>query len=861
MTTSSRPGPREGGAPGHEAERRMEQGYADWAYGLLEGKLEAVANRPNVAGDAATYRALNKDRERQASHLRGALADPAGLLIGRLDMVDDETWYIGRHGVDGPGGDPAVVDWRADLAEKFFRADRTFSGGVGRRRTIRMKARRVTELSDETLVPGFTAKAAAPVVHEPPIPIRRRQPELERVERQTAWEMPPVPVAAPVEPSGQSENDEMTEPADDPGLLDSVEVRARDLLLDDLARERTGVMADIVATIQADQDRLVRAAPDIPLVIQGGPGTGKTVVGLHRAAWVLYRQRGTMAEQSVLVVGPNQAFLEYISSVLPSLGEDKVRQTTVDDLALDGVSSVDRRRLTMVTEEPKAVARIKGDARMAAVVEAAVWSAARPGPVRLGFERSMLHLDADQVAGLIEALRRRGTPYSDARRGLEESVTNALAEQYVERHRGKHFQVAGSTFQQLALAARAQLSRSGVFGKMLPILEPRKVIEHLLEDAEVLECAGTALTTKERALLVRPISHGRHRWTAADLPLVDEAAACIRGRGAVFGHVVVDEAQDLSPMKWRVIRRRTQRGSMTILGDLAQATSEWTPRSWSDVLAHLDLSERAEVAELRLGYRVPQQVMAFASPLVERAAPTVCVPKSFRSTLEPMVRRFPSHDLARVALEVVGQQQGNGALAVIAPADHQATLESALSAAPEVTVLTPEEAKGLEFNVVIVVEPAAIAGRSLAGLRSLYICFTRATQQLVVLHSKPLPEMLHLGTAGRTPTTFSNPGDDDPWDNDAAHWLLTQSGGKTWTLGVLFECLRQQPNRLRRDPQRVKAAAQLAKRHGVVQERHRHGSRTIVRLYRTDPDAPSYPLNEADRRRRRSATVSRASTP
>lgn len=380
----------QGARSGH-AELSVEQAYANWAYENLDRMLEEASDLKNMSGDAATSRAFTHLMEQRVRELRAAVADASGLIFGRLDSIDDGTWYIGRHHVDGEGDRPSVVDWRADFARAFYQADRRFPAGIGRRRTIAMKAREVTGLSDELLIPGFVAPVLEPVVAPPPASLRRL------ADRWTD----PKHVASPSAPesndAGVAESSIMLMPAvekdvpvpsahldaEDSTRDDHVDVRAPDLLLEDLARERTGEMADIVATIQADQDRLMRAAPDVPLVIQGGPGTGKTVVGLHRAAWVLYWQRQTFADPSVLIVGPSRAFLHYIGSVLPSLGESQARQATVEDLVLDSLPSAPRLRITAQAEEHRAVTSLKGDARMAAVIEAAVCQ--RPDPGTCGF--------------------------------------------------------------------------------------------------------------------------------------------------------------------------------------------------------------------------------------------------------------------------------------------------------------------------------------------------------------------------------------------------------------------------------------------------------------------------------------------
>ncbi len=829
-----------------------EQGYAEWAYERLDAMLEAVLDRENAGIHAAAAHALWRMREERAAHIRAALADSKGLLFGRLDMVDEEeTWYIGRHSVDGEDGRPAVVDWKAELGSLFYQASRSFPGGVGRRRSIRMAGRTVTGVSDETLVRGFVAPTVLPVVQAPPVPVQRHMPAPALVEEieSPLPEPAPLPIAAPelvVVPVEAARR----EPAE------VIEVRAADLLLEDLARERTGELQDIVATIQADQDRLIRARYDVPLIIQGGPGTGKTVVGLHRAAWVLYQQRERLIQQSVLVVGPNRRFIEYIGSVLPSLGESDVRQATIDELALDNLTAPERARIKVETTDRRDVAKVKGDARMASVMRAAVWLRAKPTKVSFSYGRFALRLDQDQVDTVIGAVWRRGVPYRAAKRELADGLAQAFADEYVRRLGRGDPAGGGRELKQLVSAARRHLTSSGVLTEILPAVEPRELLQRLYEDHGLLEAAGAGLTVKERALLHRPRVSGKRSvaWSAADLPLLDEAAFVIRGDTTTSGHVVVDEAQDLSPMQWRVLSRRRAQASMTILGDLAQATSPWSPPSWEKVIERAGLTGKAEIAELTLGYRVPRQVMDFAAPVLAAAAPAVKVPVSFRSTVEPVVRRATPSAVPELAADLTVARPGPGAIAIIAPAPlHDAITRRLGDLSDAVTLLTPEASKGLEFDLVVVVEPDAIAGKTLSGLRLLYVTLTRATKELVVVHSKALPAGIGGNHRPTPPSTYPNPRNDDPWDNDAVHWLLEQPGGEAWTRGVLMECLRRQPNQLARNRHRVDEAARLATRHGVVQERIERGTGSIVRLFRTDDNAPTYPTSEAARCSRPSA--------
>jgi hypothetical protein len=838
-------------------EVRKEQSHADWAYERLDNMLESALNRENAGIHAAAAYALWKMQEERAERIRLALADRNGLIIGRLDMVDDdEIFYVGRHSVEGDDGRPAVVSWQTEMASRFYQASRRFPAGIGRRRTIRMAERAVTGISDETLVPGFMSPTFLPAVQPPPVTVERRVPRaiLAPVELLPALIEPAPAEAAPSEPDLVSPPAANVPTALDDGLLgepEEREVRAGDLLLEDLARQRTGALEDIVATIQADQDRLVRAPYDVPLIVQGGPGTGKTIVGLHRAAWVLYQQRARLIDQSVLVVGPNPKFIEYISSVLPSLGETDVRQLAIDELALDNLSTADRARIRVDTVERRDVARIKGDLRMASVIRGAVWSGVAPRRLSFGYGRLVLRLDEDLVDTLIGKLWQQRVSYNAARTGLADGLAQAFLDEYVRR-RGRRAPAGGTReLRQVMSAARKYLTSSGELAGIYPAVEPRDLLLRLYADPKLLDGVGTVLSPGERTMLHRAPTRGRTpvAWTAADLPLLDEAATCIRGETNVAGHVVVDEAQDLSPMQWRLLSRRTSQSSMTILGDLAQATSPWPASSWSKVIQQAGLSRDAEIAELSLGYRVPAQVMDFAAPLLATAAPGVTAPQSFRVTVDPLVRRTSPGRLPGVTADLVRSRLAVGAIAVIVPPELNDNIMQALGGTSDcVAVLAPEASKGMEFDVVVVVEPAAIARKTLSGLRLLYVTLTRATKELIVVHSKPLPGGIGGSHRPLPPSTHPNPRNDDPWDNDAVHWLLDQPGGERWTRGVLMECLRRQANQVERNPRRVEEAARFAKRHGVVLERTERGSRSIVRFYRTDDTAPGYPGSEAARR-------------
>ncbi len=826
-----------------------EQAYVDWAYERLASELSAVAGRENVGINRQASFALSEMKKERLGRIRAALENPNGLVRGRLDLLENETYYIGLHTVYSDGGRPTVVEWQTDMGKRFYQATTTFPAGIGRRRTIAMSKRRVTGVSDETLTPGFNLVSEELKVAPAPVRVQRRLPSPD-VE-------PPQPVAAEVE-SPQAEIaivpalDQHVFPGPiEPAAKDPAgdeEVRAADLLLEELQRQRTGALEEVVATIQADQDRLIRSPIEVPLIIQGGPGTGKTIVGLHRAAWVIYEQRRRLIDQSVLVVGPNRRFMAYISSVLPSLGETDIRQVTIDELSVDNLSATDRSRVRVKSTDDREVGHLKGDPRMAVVVRAAVWAGVKPLSLTLPYGRFTLRLSADRVDSLIGQALQRSEFYKAARREMTDLVISAFVEEYGRRAGGSG---RASESRGVASAARAELTKSKVIDRMFPKVEPRQVVQKLLEDRRFLDRVATQLHPDERALLNRrPVKPFGSSWTAADLPLLDEAAAQIGGPPPISGHVVVDEAQDLSPMQWRVLSRRSSQGSMTVLGDLGQATSTWSAPSWREVAKRAFIALKAEVAELRLGYRVPRQVMDFAAPLLDVAAPGVRAPRSFRTTKQPVVRLTARDAVPATAVRLAAERSTAGAVAIIAAAEHQEALTRAVAGlpGPSVPVLTPDGAKGLEFDVVVVVEPTVIAGRSYAGLRQLYVALTRPTNELIVVHSRVLPAGIGQSHRPPVPSTYPNPRNDDPWDNDTVHWLLEQPGGEDWTRGVLMESLRRQPGQVERNPQRVTDAARFAKRNGVVQIGARRGAATITRLLRTDEGAPEYPASEEARR-------------
>ena len=510
-----------------------------------------------------------------------------------------------------------------------------------------------------------------------------------------------------------------------------------DFLLEELERSRDARMRDIVATIQADQYRLIAREPERPLVIQGGPGTGKTAVGLHRASWLLYTFRQTLARRGVLVVGPNRTFMEYVSHVLPALGEDAVEQRAVGEL-VDGVVATRR--------DPPDVARLKADTRLADVVRRAIDLRLHSKPEALAarLDGAYIHVPADDAALLVAAAREGLGTTEAARERFRMSLLRRFYEQYGRRLGG----AAIRSFDEVERALRGGGYLNRVLASAWPRVAPEQLVRSLLSSAPRLAAAADGvLEPGEQRLLLRH-RPPRGAWSDGDVALLDEAHALAVAPPKAFGHVIVDEAQDLSPMQLRMIARRTRGGTLTILGDVAQGTGPLSYASWDDVLPHLPRGDEADVEELRHAYRVPREIMELALPLLDTIAPETEPPLAYRTGADPpLVRRVAEdallaeayHDAARLARE-------EGGLAVIVPDE---LVDSRLAEEPlfeGVPLLTPRQAKGLEFDHVVVVEPALIAAKE-QGLRELYVALTRPTKTLVVVHARPLPrELRHPAT-------------------------------------------------------------------------------------------------------------------
>jgi DNA helicase IV len=603
------------------------------------------------------------------------------------DGVAGHSFHIGRRHVHAPDGTPAVIDWRAPVSVPFYRASTADPMNLELRRRFGFAGGELTAYEDEAFGTGADS---------PPRSARK----------------------SPGQPSR--------------------------ILIDEIERPRSGPMRDIVATIQPDQDDIVRAEAATTVCVQGAPGTGKTAVGLHRVAYLLYAYREQVRRRGVVMVGPNQAFLSYIRNVLPALGEIDVAQTTVGELV--GADTTARVR----GADDEAAAVVKGDARMAEVLRRALWaSIAKPSAaVMLPRGTRRWRVAGWEIEELVHELRHRGIRYGAAREMLEHRIAHVIL---------TRMEAAGEACDDRTHEAvrRSRPVRAAV-DAIWPKADPVRLVFGLLSSAQALaEAAGDLLTEAEQAAIVWPSAPrgpGSARWSAADLVLIDEARDLIT-RTPSLAHVVVDEAQDLSPMECRALGRRCSTGAATVLGDLAQGTTPWSAPSWASLLSHLGKPE-AGVRELTVGYRVPRQILDYASALLPVIAPELRPASSLRADPGAL-------DLVRVAADELGPalaraselaRERPGSVAVIAADPQVPALGRALDGAG-VAYGTPGEdaaltlvpvtlAKGLEYDHVIVVEPARIAGAEARGLQRLYVALTRAVSRLTVLYSEPLPAPL-----------------------------------------------------------------------------------------------------------------------
>ncbi|MEU1041564.1 AAA family ATPase [Streptomyces sp. NPDC005907] len=657
---------------------------------MVEGAREQVVTGEDVSASGADAEVLGHRFRSRAKELRELPEGP--LFFGRLDFDTSggehagASYHIGRLRItEQPSAPPLVVDWRAPVSRAFYQASPRDPQGVAVRRRFgwapgsRGDSADLTGLEDEPLTGGGPDGHGAP--------------------------------RAPGQGSA--------------------------ILADEIERPRVGPMRDIAATIQPEQDDLVRGDPTVSVCVQGAPGTGKTAVGLHRAAYLLYTCPQRVRRGGLLILGPNRTFLSYISEVLPALGETGVRQSTVGD-------EIARHPVTAEDDERAAV--VKHDARMARVLHRALYARVTPGgadslAVPDGSYR--WRIPAAALERIVAGVRAEEPPYATGRERVRTRAVRCLQAQ-AERRAGPRT----DAWVQRISRARAM---SAYVDAVWPRVRAEEVVAELLTDAQTLAAAADGIldADEQRAILWAraPRSYRSARWSAADLILLDEVAGLLEHpRG--YGHVVVDEAQDLSPMECRAIGRRASFGSLTVLGDLAQGTTPWAARTWPELLAQLGKPD-ARVVPLTTGFRVPEAVVGLANRLLERLEVDVPRARSLRRDGELTVR--PAADVLLETVAAVRDALAHeGSVGVIAADAETVRVRAALDAAgipyagpgepgARVTVLAASLAKGLEYDHVVAVEPAAIAEAEARGLHRLYVVLTRAVSRLDVLHARPLP--------------------------------------------------------------------------------------------------------------------------
>jgi DNA helicase IV len=698
-------------------ELEQEQAYILHAYECLEAsRVGALKIRElTSSGPGGTFQARlerNVFDENLVHRLEQLELGNAALVFGRIDRTADsgdevESFHIGRLAVADANREPVVVDWRAPVAEPFYRATGREPMGLLRRRHFVVEGPQLLALEDELFGEGHL---------------------------------------------GVGQDDGLG--GDDPrqGL------RGYSTLLTALGRSRTGQLGDIVATIQAEQDEIIRSPQAGVLVVQGGPGTGKTVVALHRAAYLLYTHRFPLEDQGVLVIGPNRVFLRYIERVLPSLGEAGVQQVILADLIPE---------VQFGLRESSNVARVKGNKRIAKVIDKAITDRERPlrEDVQLPYGVGFVRLRAEESVQIIKAARRRYHRHNQARRYVENEVWAALAASFR----------SGADAEDIRDALTGTPEIRAVLERMWPVLTPAQLLHDLFGSKALLKLAANGILPEADYLALyrdRSDSLEEVRWSNADAALLDEARFLLgprpRKSGKVdetdeirtFGHIVVDEVQDLTPMQLRMVTRRSLSGSMTVVGDIAQATGPLAPNDWKDVLEHLPSRKTPRIVGLSVGYRIPAQIMELADKVMHAATPGLRAPRSVRDGDEvPVITAVDSEDALHQAViaraRILLQQSGGGRTAIICPDDMVDQMSSALEAASvphgraqaagldeNLSIVPASLAKGLELDEVIVVEPSAIVADDAQGLRLLYVTLTRSTRSLTVVHRMPLPEAM-----------------------------------------------------------------------------------------------------------------------
>lgn len=701
-----------------------EQAYIDHAYSCLErSKTDAWRIRDlNEASMGGTFQA-RFERNAFDGQLLNRLTQldigDAALVFGRIDKLAEmpdgiESFHIGRLAVADTNREPVVVDWRAPIAEPFYRATGREQMGLARRRHFAVHGQKLLGIEDELFGEGHLG-----IGHDEGL----GGADLTAVQ-QTAT-----------------------------GL------RGYSTLLSVLTRGRTGQLGDIVATIQSEQDQIIRSPQNGVMVVQGGPGTGKTVVALHRAAYLLYTHRFPLEEQGVLVIGPNRVFLRYIERVLPSLGEAGVSQVVLADL-------VPGHRFGRT--EDALVARIKGDVRMVDVIAKAIRDRERPlrEDLMIPFGAGYLRLPVKESARIVRKARRRYRRHNAAHRWVESEMVVALAATGRDQE---------ADLGQLRDALHDVEEFRMALARMWSVLTPAELLHDLYGSKALIRVAATdVLTASEYESLYRPRSENVNdvHWGDGDIALLDATHALLgprpRKSGKIneadetrlYGHIIIDEVQDLTPMQLRMATRRSLNGAMTVVGDLAQATGVFAAHEWSDILKHLPDKREPQVIGLSVGYRIPAQIMELADRVMRAAAPTLRVPRSVRQGDFPplIVQAASSEELLGQVVDQTRQMLAiisDGNVAVVCPDSMADAVSDALSLArvdhgranttaldSRLTVVPVSLVKGLELDGVVVVEPTAIVEAQEHGLRALYVALTRATQRLTVVHHVALPQSM-----------------------------------------------------------------------------------------------------------------------
>lgn len=737
-------------------ELESEQAYVDHAYDCLEATRQAAwrlrdMNEADVGGTMQARFERNAFDEALIKRLNDLDLGDAALVFGRIDRAADpaaadrdaaaagvagvaggdedgagvfEAFHIGRLAVADESSEPVVIDWRAPVAEPFYRATGRQPMGLVRRRHFAVEGRKLLGIEDELFGAGHLG------------------------------------IGSEADLGSDDDVDGTTVPAT--GGAAGPQLRGYSTLLAALERGRTGTLGDIVATIQSEQDEIIRSPQAGVLVVQGGPGTGKTVVALHRAAYLLYTHRFPLEDQGVLVIGPNRVFLRYIERVLPSLGEAGVEQVVLADL-VPGVRFAPRGS----DVEAPATMRVKGDPRMSEVLERAVGDRERPlrDALVVPFRSGYVRLGVAESQRIVTNVARRFRRHNAGRRAFETEFWNALADSW----RGD--EVAGH---QVRDELRAVPEVRAALERMWPALTPAQLLHDLFGSKALLRLAGRGvLTDDEIAALYRPRADELADvvWSAADVALLDDAREVLGPLPAksgridesdeirTYGHLVVDEVQDLTPMQLKMVTRRSLNGSVTVVGDIAQATGEWAPSDWSDVTRYLPDARPARVVGLSVGYRIPAQIMELADRVMEVATPGLRPPQAIREGDE--APRIVATDVAgrgaavAAAVGALLAAERGASVAVIAPDRRVDELSAALDDAgvqhshattsgldEQVTIVPVSLAKGLEIDCVVVVEPAEIVASERQGMRALYVALTRPTQRLVIVHATPLPAPL-----------------------------------------------------------------------------------------------------------------------